>query len=34
MFAQINAGNCILLAKNQGYGWAANVNPKFFFGCL
>ncbi len=31
LFAQINAGNCISLALNQGYGWAANVNLKFVF---
>lgn len=31
LFAQINAGNCISLALNQGYGWAANENLKFIF---
>jgi ribose 5-phosphate isomerase RpiB len=31
LFAQINAGNCISLALNQGYGWAGNVNLKFIF---
>jgi ribose 5-phosphate isomerase RpiB len=31
LFAQINAGNCISLALNQGYGWAANINLKFIF---
>jgi ribose 5-phosphate isomerase RpiB len=31
LFAQINAGNCISLALNQGYGWAAGVNLKFIF---
>lgn len=31
LFAQINAGNCISLALNQGYGWAADVNLKFIF---
>ena len=31
LFAQINAGNCISLALNQGYGWAANVNLRFIF---
>ena len=31
LFAQINAGNCISLALNQGYGWAANVNLQFIF---
>ena len=31
LFAQINAGNCISLALNQGYGWAADVNLQFIF---
>jgi len=31
LFAQINAGNCISLALNQGYGWAADVNLRFIF---
>jgi len=31
LFAQINAGNCISLALNQGYGWAASVNLRFIF---
>ena len=31
LFARINAGNCLSLALNQGYGWAANVNLKFIF---
>jgi ribose 5-phosphate isomerase RpiB len=31
LFTQINGGNCISLALNQGYGWAANVNLKFIF---
>ncbi len=31
LFAQINAGNCISLALNQGYGWAANINLQFIF---
>ena len=31
LFAQINDGNCISLALNQGYGWAADVNLKFIF---
>ena len=31
LFAQINAGNCISLALNQGYGWASDVNLKFIF---
>ncbi len=31
LFAQINAGNCISLALNQGYGWASGVNLRFMF---
>lgn len=31
LFAQINAGNCISLALNQGYGWASNINLRFIF---
>jgi hypothetical protein len=31
LFAQINAGNVISLALNQGYGWAADVNLRFIF---
>lgn len=31
LFAQINDGNCISLALNQGYGWAADVNLRFIF---
>lgn len=31
LFAQINGGNCISLALNQGYGWAADVNLRFVF---
>ncbi len=31
LFAQINGGNCISLALNQGYGWAADVNLRFIF---
>ncbi len=31
LFAQINGGNCVSLALNQGYGWAGNVNLKFIF---
>jgi hypothetical protein len=29
LFKQINSGNCISLALNQGYGWAAEVNLGF-----
>jgi len=31
LFTQINGGNCISLALNQGYGWAADVNLNFIF---
>ncbi len=31
LFAQINDGNCISLALNQGYGWASNINLMFIF---
>ena len=31
LFTQINGGNCISLALNQGYGWAADINLKFIF---
>ena len=31
LFTQINSGNCISLALNQGYGWAGEVNLKFIF---
>lgn len=31
LFAQINAGNCISLALNQGFGWASGVNLGFIF---
>ena len=31
LFIQINGGNCISLALNQGYGWAGDVNLKFIF---
>jgi ribose 5-phosphate isomerase RpiB len=34
LFAQINAGNCISLALNQGYGWAGDVNLRFIFDSL
>lgn len=29
LFRQINGGNCISLALNKGYGWAADVNIDF-----
>jgi ribose 5-phosphate isomerase RpiB len=28
LFSQINAGNCISLALNKGYGWAGELNLK------
>jgi len=31
LFTQINGGNCISLALNEGYGWAGDVNLKFIF---
>lgn len=31
LFIQINAGNCVSLALNQGYGWAADINIRFIF---
>jgi hypothetical protein len=31
LFTQINRGNCISLALNQGYGWAGDINLKFIF---
>ncbi|HMF29935.1 MAG TPA: RpiB/LacA/LacB family sugar-phosphate isomerase [Candidatus Lokiarchaeia archaeon] len=31
LFVQINDGNCISLALNQGYGWAGNINLKLIF---
>lgn len=31
LFARINAGNCVSLALNQGYGWAGDVNLKMIF---
>jgi ribose 5-phosphate isomerase RpiB len=34
LFARINAGNCISLALNQGYGWAGDVNLRMMFDAL
>jgi ribose 5-phosphate isomerase RpiB len=34
LFARINAGNCISLALNQGYGWAGDVNLRMIFDAL
>lgn len=31
LFSQINGGNCISLALNKGYGWAADMNLKYIF---
>jgi len=31
LFVQINGGNAISLALNQGYGWAGDVNLRFIF---
>jgi ribose 5-phosphate isomerase RpiB len=34
LFNRINAGNCISLALNQGYGWAAEINLEMIFDAL
>lgn len=34
LFARINAGNCVSLALNQGYGWAGNENLRLIFDAL
>ncbi|MRR29462.1 ribose-5-phosphate isomerase [bacterium] len=34
LFARINAGNCVSLALNQGYGWAGDVNLSMIFEAL
>ncbi len=31
LFSQINAGNCVSLALNKGYGWAGGLNLKYIF---
>lgn len=31
LFSQINGGNCISLALNKGYGWAADINLEYIF---
>ena len=31
LFAEINNGNCLSLALNQGYGWASDVNLRMIF---
>jgi ribose 5-phosphate isomerase RpiB len=34
LFSRINAGNCISLALNQGYGWASDVGLRMIFDVL
>lgn len=31
LFSQINAGNCVSLALNKGYGWAGDINLNYMF---
>jgi len=31
LFSQINAGNCVSLALNKGYGWAGDITLKYIF---
>ena len=31
VFSQINAGNCVSLALNKGYGWAGELNLDYMF---
>lgn len=31
LFSSINAGNCISLALNKGYGWAGDLNLRYVF---
>jgi ribose 5-phosphate isomerase RpiB len=31
LFSQINAGNCLSLPLNLGYGWAADINLRYVF---
>ncbi len=31
LFSQINAGNCVSLALNKGYGWAGELNLTYIF---
>lgn len=31
LFSQINAGNCVSLALNKGYGWAGDLNLRYIF---
>lgn len=34
LFTRINNGNCVSLALNKGYGWAADLNLKILFAQL
>lgn len=34
LFTRINDGNCVSLALNKGYGWAADLNLKMLFSHL
>lgn len=34
LFSQINAGNCVSLPLNKGFGWAANLNLDYIFSKL
>ncbi|MBP5312195.1 MAG: RpiB/LacA/LacB family sugar-phosphate isomerase [Clostridia bacterium] len=31
LFSQINGGNCVSLALNKGFGWAADINLSYIF---
>ena len=31
LFSQINAGNCVSLALNKGFGWAGDINLRYLF---
>lgn len=31
LFSQINGGNCVSLALNKGFGWAADINLDYLF---
>lgn len=31
LFSQINGGNCVSLALNKGFGWAADINLRYIF---
>lgn len=34
LFSRINAGNCVSLALNQGWGWASDINLRQIFDAL